>query len=90
MAGDVASQGAAPSYLARGRWLWAISAVLLVGLAASFYLWTHPLHAPRVLSTTQITDDGKPKSQKWFSVVDPKTNGSASSLSNSIDSFDLC
>jgi Tol biopolymer transport system component/DNA-binding winged helix-turn-helix (wHTH) protein len=58
---DVEAQMAASSHWAR-RWLWGISSVLLAGLAVLFYLWTRPLPAPRVLRTTQITDDGTPKS----------------------------
>lgn len=67
-----------PPFLQRGR-LWlamaaGFAAFVLVGLA---YLLTRPLPPPRVLRTTQITNDGKPKFFGPFSGSGPiLTDGS--------------
>ena len=49
-----------------GRLLWIVSGLFLAGFGLFLYFWTRPLHAPRVLRTAQITDDGMPKSSVPF------------------------
>ncbi len=42
------------------RWLYAAGAVVIVAAAARFWL-TRPLPPPRITSTVQVTNDGRPK-----------------------------
>ena len=58
------SQDASPFSLRRRLWL--IAGLLVAVFGLFFFLWTRPLPAPRVLRTTQITDDGKPKSNVLY------------------------
>ena len=70
------------------RWLWAISSILLAGFATFLYLWTRPLPAPRVLRTTQITDDGKSKSMSLgnaFTGATLATDGSRVYFTNEVE-----
>src|SRR5207253_2575426 len=70
------------------RCLWAISSILLAGVATFLYLWTRPLPAPRVVRTTQMTDDGKSKSMSLgnaFTGATLATDGSRVYFTNEVE-----
>ncbi len=62
----VASSVPVPTLQRKRRWLFAALGLAVVGLAIAAFLLARPLPPPRILSTTQITNDRRAKSPPFF------------------------